>query len=120
MAVQSILAFSLLEIVNYTEYYGIVRKEISPGRYATVTPIYSWNVNHRLSNFFLFQLQRYSDHHANVFKGYQVLKHYDKSPQLPLGYPFMITLASFPPLWFRLINPRLKEWEEKVYTNRAA
>ncbi len=120
MTVQSILAFSLLEIVNYIEHYGIVRKEVSPGRYETVTPMHSWNANHRLSNFFLFQLQRHSDHHANAFKRYQVLKHYDESPQLPSGYPSMIMLASFPPLWFKLINPRLKKWEEKVYSNRAA
>lgn len=35
---QSILAFSLLEIVNYVEHYGIVRKEISPGKYERVNP----------------------------------------------------------------------------------
>ena len=79
---QSILAFSLLEIVNYVEHYGIVRKEISPGKYERVNPMHSWNSNHRLSNFFLFQLQRHSDHHANAIKRYQVLKHYDESPQL--------------------------------------
>lgn len=115
MTIQSILAFSLLEIVNYIEHYGIVRKEIAPGKYERVTPMHSWNANHRLSNFFLFQLQRHSDHHANAIKRYQVLKHYDESPQLPAGYPTMIMLAAFPPLWFKLINPRLKKWEETVY-----
>lgn len=112
---QAILAFSLLEIVNYVEHYGIVRKEVSPGRYERVNPMHSWNSNHRLSNFFLFQLQRHSDHHANAIKRYQVLKHYDESPQLPSGYPAMILLASFPPLWFKYMNPKLKDWEERVY-----
>ena len=113
--VQSVLAFSLLEIVNYVEHYGIVRKEIAPGKYERVNPIHSWNSNHRLSNFFLFQLQRHSDHHANAIKRYQVLKHFDESPQLPSGYPAMILMASIPPLWFKWMNPKLKEWEEKVY-----
>lgn len=112
---QSVLAFSLLEIVNYIEHYGIVRRELSPGNYERVNPMHSWNSNHRLSNFFLFQLQRHSDHHANAIKRYQVLKHYDESPQLPSGYPAMIMLAAFPPLWFKLMNPKLKEWEERVY-----
>lgn len=112
---QSILAFTLLELVNYIEHYGIVRKEIEPGRYERVNPMHSWNSNHRLSNFFLFQLQRHSDHHANAIKRYQVLKHYDESPQLPSGYPAMILLAAVPPLWFKCMNPKLKEWEEKVY-----
>jgi alkane 1-monooxygenase len=112
---QSIFAFSLLEIVNYIEHYGIVRKEVAPGQYERVNPMHSWNSNHRLSNFFLFQLQRHSDHHANAIKRYQVLKHYDESPQLPSGYPAMIMLAAFPPLWFKWMNPKLKDWEDKVY-----
>ena len=114
-SVQSILAFSLLEIVNYVEHYGIVRKELAPGKYERVNPMHSWNSNHRLSNFFLFQLQRHSDHHANAIKRYQVLKHYNESPQLPSGYPAMIMLAAFPPLWFKWMNPKLKHWEETVY-----
>lgn len=113
--VQSFLAFSLLEIVNYIEHYGIVRKEISPGKYERVNPMHSWNSNHRLSNFFLFQLQRHSDHHANAIKRYQVLKHYEESPQLPSGYPAMIMMASIPPLWFKWMNPKLQQWEEDVY-----
>ena len=114
---QSLLAFSLLEIVNYVEHYGIVRKEIAPGKYERVNPMHSWNSNHRLSNFFLFQLQRHSDHHANAIKRYQVLKHYDESPQLPSGYPAMIMLAAVPPLWFKWMNPKLKHWEETVYNS---
>ena len=113
--VQSVLAFSLLEIVNYVEHYGIVRKEIAPGKYERVNPMHSRNSNHRLSNFFLFQLQRHSDHHANAIKRYQVLRHFDESPQLPSGYPAMILMASIPPLWFKWMNPKLKQWEEKVY-----
>lgn len=112
---QSILAFTLLELVNYIEHYGIVRKEIAPGRYERVNPMHSWNSNHRLSNFFLFQLQRHSDHHANAIKRYQVLNHYDESPQLPSGYPAMIMLAAIPPLWFKWMNPKLAQWEREVY-----
>ncbi|MFY0592730.1 alkane 1-monooxygenase [Roseivirga sp.] len=111
---QSILAFSLLEIVNYIEHYGIVRREVAPGKYERVNPMHSWNSNHRLSNFFLFQLQRHSDHHANAIKRYQVLKHYEESPQLPSGYPAMILLATIPPLWFKLMNPKLSNWKKKV------
>ena len=110
MTVQSLLAFTLLELVNYVEHYGILRKEINPGKYEKVTPIHSWNSSHLVSNFFLFQLQRHSDHHANAIKRYQVLDHYDKSPQLPAGYPTMILIALIPPLWFYIMNPRLENW----------
>ena len=111
---QSILAFTLLELVNYVEHYGIVRKELSPGKYERVNPIHSWNASHLLSNFFLFQLQRHSDHHANAIKRYQVLNHYDVSPQLPFGYPTMIIIATIPPLWFAMMNKRLEAWSENA------
>jgi alkane 1-monooxygenase len=112
--VQSFIAFTLLEQVNYIEHYGIVRKEIGPGRYERVTPLHSWNASHVISNFFLFQLQRHSDHHANAIKRYQVLYHYDESPQLPAGYSTMIILALLPGLWFRIMNPRLEKWQSDL------
>jgi alkane 1-monooxygenase len=113
---QSFLAFSLLELVNYVEHYGIMRKEISPGKYERVNPLHSWNASHLLSNFFLFQLQRHSDHHAYAHKRYQVLDHYDQSPQLPFGYPTMILLALVPPVWFGMMNKRLEKWQEVTFT----
>ena len=86
LLVQSVMAFSSLESVNYIEHYGIQRREISPGKYERVNPLHSWNANHLLSNFMLFQLQRHSDHHAYAARPYQVLRHFDESPQLPFGY----------------------------------
>jgi alkane 1-monooxygenase len=112
---QSLVAFTLLELVNYVEHYGIIRKQTSVGTYERVNPLHSWNASHLISNFFLFQLQRHSDHHANAIKRYQVLNHYDESPQLPFGYPTMILVALLPPFWFAMMNPRLLEWENKVY-----
>jgi alkane 1-monooxygenase len=116
---QSFLAFTLLELVNYVEHYGIVRREITPGKYERVNPLHSWNASQLISNFFLFQLQRHSDHHAYAGKRYQILKHYDESPQLPFGYPTMILLALIPPLYFRVMDKRLEEWSTKVYTEAA-
>ena len=117
---QSVLAFTLLELVNYVEHYGIKRRELSPGKYERVNPLHSWNASHLISNFFLFQLQRHSDHHANAIKRYQVLNHYDESPQLPFGYPTMILMAAIPPLWFSVMNKRLDEWSDKIYHQSAA
>lgn len=107
---QSVVAFSLLELVNYVEHYGIERTMTAAGKYERVTPIHSWNASHLLSNFFLFQLQRHSDHHANAIKRYQVLNHYNESPQLPAGYPTMIIIAMIPSLWFYIMNKRLEHW----------
>lgn len=112
---QSIIAFSLLELVNYIEHYGILRRQKPSGEYERVNPLHSWNASHLISNFFLFQLQRHSDHHTNAIKRYQVLDHVDESPQLPFGYPTMILIALIPPLWFSIMNPLLNDWEKQVY-----
>ncbi|HMP98997.1 MAG TPA: alkane 1-monooxygenase [Cyclobacteriaceae bacterium] len=116
---QSVIAFTLLELVNYIEHYGIERREISPGKFERVNPLHSWNASHMISNFFLFQLQRHSDHHAYAHKRYQVLKHYDESPQLPFGYSTMILIALLPPLWFALMNKRLEHWKAMQYSTAA-
>jgi alkane 1-monooxygenase len=117
---QSIIAFTLLELVNYIEHYGIVRKQKPNGEYERVNPLHSWNASHLISNFFLFQLQRHSDHHANAIKRYQVLDHVDDSPQLPFGYPAMILIALVPPLWFRFMHPRLAAWQKQVYLQHTS
>lgn len=108
---QSIIAILSLECVNYIEHYGIVRREVAPGRYERVNPLHSWNANHFLSNLLLFQLQRHSDHHAFAARPYQVLRHFDQSPQLPFGYPVMILMSLLPPLWFGVMNARLEVWQ---------
>ncbi|GIV40276.1 MAG: alkane 1-monooxygenase [Thermonema sp.] len=117
---QSIVAFSLLEVVNYVEHYGLQRRQLSNGRYERVRPIHSWNASHMISNFFLFQLQRHSDHHAYASRPYQILRHFDESPQLPAGYPTMILLALVPPLWFRVMDAKMDEWQRSYGAPPAA
>lgn len=112
---QSILSFSLLEAVNYIEHYGITRRKLPNGKYERVEHLHSWNASHLISNFFLFQLQRHSDHHAYANRPYQILRHFEDSPQLPAGYPTMIITALFPPLWFVIMNKRLDKWQKQNY-----
>lgn len=114
LLLQSFMAFSSLESVNYIEHYGIQRREISPGKYEKVNPLHSWNADHLLSNLMLFQLQRHSDHHAYAARPYQVLRHFDESPQLPFGYPVMIMMSLCPPLWFSVMNKRLEDWKAQA------
>jgi len=103
----SIIGIILLESVNYIEHYGLVRREITPSRFEKVLPEHSWNSDHLLSRAVLFDLSRHSDHHSNVARKYQILRHHDTSPQMPTGYPGMILLALIPPLWFRIMNKKI-------------
>lgn len=96
-----------LESVNYIEHYGLVRKRLASGRYEPMSEIHSWNSNHELGRIMLFELVRHADHHYQTTRKYQALRHLEKSPQLPYGYPMSIILALIPPLWFRIMNPRV-------------
>src|SRR5439155_6679230 len=58
---QSWIAFSLLEITNYIEHYGLTRKEIAPGQYERVKPKHSWDSDRWLINNMLDHLHRHSD-----------------------------------------------------------
>jgi alkane 1-monooxygenase len=107
LLVQAIIGFSLLEVVNYLEHYGLRRQRRDDGRYERCTPRHSWNSNSVASNVLLYHLQRHSDHHANPMRRYQALRHVDEAPQLPTGYAGMIVLACIPPLWRRVMDPRL-------------
>ena len=101
-------AFLFLETINYIEHYGLVRKKLSSGRYERVQAHHSWNSNHLIGRIVLYELTRHSDHHFKSSKKYQILENKKNSPQLPYGYPTSILLALIPPLWFKIINPRLK------------
>ncbi|WP_269531571.1 alkane 1-monooxygenase [Chitinimonas sp. BJYL2] len=109
---QAVMAFSLLEVVNYLEHYGLQRRETGPDRYEPVRPVHSWNSNRLFSNLFLYQLQRHSDHHTRPAQPYQALQPCPDAPQLPSGYTAMIPLALIPPLWFAVMNPRAERWRQ--------
>jgi alkane 1-monooxygenase len=104
---QAIIGVCLLETVNYLEHYGLRRQRLADGRYERVGQRHSWNSDTLIANVFLYHLQRHSDHHANPQKRYQTLQHCDQAPQLPTGYGSMLVLAWCPPLWRRVMDPRV-------------
>lgn len=99
-------AFQLTS-ANYVEHYGLQRRRLADGRFEPCQPHHSWNSNHLVSNLVVFQLQRHSDHHAHPGRGYQSLRDFPDLPRLPSGYFGMFLLAYLPPLWFRVMDPRV-------------
>lgn len=98
-----------LTSANYIEHYGLRRRVGADGRPEPCRPEHSWNSNHLVSNWALFQLQRHADHHAHATRRYQSLRHFPDAPQLPTGYFGMFVLAYVPPLFFRVMDRRLLE-----------
>lgn len=102
---QAAFAATLLETINYIEHYGLHRRRNSRGKWERVQADHSWNTPSRLTNWYLFNLQRHADHHAFAARPYDQLRNLPTSPTLPAGYPTMILIALVPPLWFRIVHP---------------
>ena len=114
---QSLIAIWMLELTNYVEHYGLTRKYLGRGKFEYVKPHHSWNAAHRVSNWLLINLQRHSDHHYKPDRRYPLLQTYteDEAPQLPYGYPLMTAMAMVPPLWRRVMNPKVRQWRRTYY-----
>ena len=95
---------------NYIEHYGLLRQKKANGKYEPCQPKHSWNTNHLWSNMALLHLQRHSDHHAYPMRPYQVLRDYPDVPALPTGYGGCFALAAIPPLWFKVMDPKVMDW----------
>lgn len=121
LAIQAVTAIWQLELVDYLEHYGLARRHLGDGRYEPVRPHHSWNSAERASNWLLINLQRHSDHHYKPDRPFPLLQTYDASeaPQLPAGYPVMTVLAMIPPLWRRVMNPRVQAWRARHYPDIA-
>lgn len=115
--IQAGVAIWQLELVNYIEHYGLTRRRLENGKYEHVQPHHSWNAAHKASNWLLINLQRHSDHHYKPDRRFPVLQTYqeDEAPQLPFGYPVMTMAAMFPPLWRRIMNPKVRAWRKQYY-----
>jgi len=104
---QSLVAIAVLEAINYVEHYGLLRKKSPSYEYERIKPEHSWDSPNRISNWLLINLPRHSDHHMSAAKRYQSLELLPHAPRLPGGYGAMFLLALVPPLWFRVMNPRV-------------
>jgi alkane 1-monooxygenase len=108
---QSVIGFSVVEIINYVEHYGLTRREISPGRFEPVGAAHAWNSSHRISNWLLFGVARHSDHHCDSRRPFSSLRDLADAPFLPAGYFSMFLLALVPPLWHRVMDRRVDVWQ---------
>jgi alkane 1-monooxygenase len=99
----------LLETVNYLEHYGLVRV---PG--TAIEPRHSWNSNHRISSYLLFNLTRHSAHHEKSNLPFWKMNPYSEAPMLPYGYLTMVYFILLIPWVYRRIMIReLKDWDDR-------
>ena len=109
----SFIAKSLLEVINFTEHYGLVRVEGQP-----VMPHHSWNTNSFISSIYLYNVTRHSSHHEKAHLKYWELRPYVDAPTMPQGYLSMLYLAIFlPGIFKKIMVKKLIDWDKNYATD---
>ncbi len=96
-----------LELVNFIEHYGLVRV---PGK--GVEARHAWNTYKLISSGLLYNLPRHSHHHMYAAKPFWALEKEPEGPTYPYGYMTMILISLVPPVWHRVVDPLLAEWDQ--------
>lgn len=113
--ISSFISMLCIHGTNYLQHYGLERKKTSNGRYEKMQPYYAWHSYGLCSKYCMVNMQRHGDHHANPSKPYQNLSFSDEVPILPFSNPLMFLIALVPPLWFKIMNPRVMEVRSRDY-----
>ena len=105
------LAFAkyILEGLNFFSHYGIVR---APGEQVAIR--HTFSSYNPLSNHFLFNLGRHGSHHTYDREYYYLP--FERSPTSRFGYLTMTVISWVPPLFWKVMIPTLKDWEQNWAT----
>jgi alkane 1-monooxygenase len=99
----------MVEALTYYSHYGMIRV---PGQ--RVESRHAWNANAALGNWLMFNIGRHSNHHHDG-----TIPFWDLKPGLPgeapVNYPYFAggLMAFIPPLFHKLMSPRLLKWDEE-------
>lgn len=93
---------------TYGQHYGIVRVPDSQ-----IRAHHSWDCYNRFTNWFVDGIGRHSQHHLEPLRPFWELEHVPEAPTYAHGYLKTMGFTVIPPLWHRLMNPKLIEWDEQ-------
>ncbi|MEO1639178.1 MAG: alkane 1-monooxygenase [Pseudomonadota bacterium] len=96
---------------DYVQHYGLQRALAANGKPEPVGPRHSWNSPHWFSSALMLNATRHSDHHAHPARSYPALRLPKGAPMLPRPLPLMASIALVPPLWRRIMDPRVERLE---------
>lgn len=99
---QAVFAVFLLEYINYIRHYGL-RRDVDERQ----TEMHSWQAEERWSRWTLLELTRHPAHHLKASEPFWRLQPYHDAPELPSGYYGCFWIAVIPPLWRRVMHPRI-------------
>ncbi|MDF1818806.1 MAG: alkane 1-monooxygenase [Immundisolibacteraceae bacterium] len=93
------------EAINYLQHFGLVREEGSE-----ISDRHTWNHLSAVTRIMAFEITNHVHHHQDPDLPFYKLQPRPDGPQLRNVLLWGIA-AFFPPLWARLIQPRLRDWD---------
>ena len=100
-------ASSQMLAADYVQHYGLWRKRGPDGKFEPVTPRHSWDTPGAFTAVMMCHAGRHADHHAHPSRAYPALRDRDAAPVHPFSVSIMVMIALIPPLWRKLVHPRL-------------
>ncbi len=107
----ALVARLLGEVTKYISHYGLVRVPGQP-----IEQRHSWNASGAVSAQMMLRAAWHSDHHVHPDRPYWSLNLHDDAPRIPLPAGIVMLVAIVPPLWRRVMHPRLAAWDAKFAT----
>lgn len=100
-----------LFLSDYVQHYGLTRRIQLNGKPEPIGPQHSWNAPHWYTAAMMLNAPRHSDHHMRPRRSYAELE-LDAAtmPMLPHSLPVMAMIALIPPLWRKMMAPRVRLW----------
>lgn len=108
LLLQALQAQLLVGAVDYMEHWGL-RRRLFNARPERMGPQHTWDCANPISDVMLFNLPRHASHHLQPSLNADALFHVREAPQMPTGYAGMVMLALVPPLFRRVMTPRLPQ-----------
>lgn len=108
IGIASTLGFNMMAMLQ--EHAGLSRSPDDP-----VTAAVSWDCSNPVSNLFLFEGGRHSDHHLAGTASFAQLDLLAEAPELPYGlFTMGIIACVWPPLFWSLVRDGIREYEERM------
>jgi alkane 1-monooxygenase len=106
---QAFLTVATFLLGTYNQHYGLIRRAGTDGVPEAYNYMNIWSADQRVTNLAFWSIGRHAHHHLDPFCSYTDLKVIEGSPLLPYGYATTLAISLVPPLWFKVMNPRVDD-----------